>query len=424
MLKTNKRTKLAVVIAAITMASSTAVVQAAGFQLKEQSAEGQGNSFAGQTAKAVDASTIFFNPAGMTRIKGNHVQSNLSIIRPSADYSHKSNSSAGGGAILNKTTGIDGGNSAFVPAAYALWDYSDDIKLGISINAPFGLSTEYDEDWIGAQYNVFSEIKTINFAPSIAYRVNDQLSIGGNIQFQKIEGKLSNINFVPGAVLSTLTADDTGLGYSFGFLYEYSDTGRVGFNYRSKIKHTLKGGLSTPDSASPALNFDAHADLTLPAVVSVGLYQEVSDKWTLLADVAWTDWSELDELNVIRDSDGSTRSTTIYNWDDTIFAAIGANYQFNEKLQLKFGIAYDEGAANDEDRTAGIPDATRYWASIGASYKINDKATLNAGYSHIKAKKAKISENHKLGNLGGGTEFSGEFDSNIDILSIGFDYKF
>ena len=416
MLKTNKRTKLAVVIAAITMTSSTAVVQAAGFQLKEQSAEGQGNSFAGQTAKAVDASTIFFNPAGMTRIKGNHVQSNLSYIAPSADYSHKSSSA---GSPFTKTTGIDGGVSAFVPAAYALWDYSDQIKLGISINAPFGLSTEYDDNWAGAEYNLLSEIKTINIAPSIAYRVNDKFSIGGNIQFQKVEGKISNRNFSPTIVTSTLKADDTGFGFAFGMLYEYSDKGRIGFNYRSQIKHTLKGDISTPDAPNIAqLNFDAHADFTTPAVASLGLYHEVSDKWTLLADVAWTDWSVFDKLEVIADATGNVTQTTEYFWDDTIFAAIGANYQVNEKLQLKFGIAYDEGAANDEHRTAGIPDADRYWASVGASYKLNQQMTLNAGYSHIEARTSKVTEDKK------NTNYSGEFDPSVDILSIGFDYKF
>ena len=268
-----------------------------------------------------------------------------------------------------------------------------------------------------------SEIKTINIATSVSYRVNDKFSIGGNVQFQKLEGKITNTNLVGGTstALTTLEADDTGFGYGIGLLYEYSDNGRIGFNYRSEIKHTLDGDVSTPlATAHPAystLNFDASAEFTTPATASIGIYHEVSDQWTLLGDISWTDWSVFDELKVIKD-DGSTSSTTSYNWSDNIFVALGANYQYDEKLQLKFGVAYDEGAANDEDRTAGIPDATRYWASVGASYKISKQTTLNAGYSYVKAKSASISESSKS------TSYSGNFKPSVHILNVGINYQF
>lgn len=417
-MKTPKPYKqLPTLLGAIALASMACQLHAAGFQLKEQSAEGQGNSFAGQTAKAVDASTIFFNPAGMTLVPGSQVQTNVSYIAPTADYKHKSNNAT---SPFTKTTDIDGGVSAFVPAAYALWDYNDQVKLGVSVNVPFGLSTEYDKSWIGAQYNVLSAIETINIAPSIAYKVNDKFSIGGNVQFQKIKGKLTSQNILPGpsVVSTTLKADDTGFGFGFGMLYQYSDKGRIGFNYRSEINHTLEGDVSTPNVA--ALSFDAKADVTMPAVASVGIYHEVSDQWTVLADIAWTDWSEFDELQIVNtDTNTDVANPTQYNWSDTVFAAVGANYQYNDKLQLKFGIAYDEGAANNEDRTAGIPDATRYWASIGASYEINRQSTVNVGYSHIKAHSVGVSEDTKTGS-----SYSGTFKPHVNILSMGYTHKF
>jgi len=420
MLKINKKT-LTIAISAAIVATGASTVHAAGFQLKEQSAEGQGNSFAGQTAKAVDASTIFYNPAGMTRLEGNNVQSNLSYIAPKAKYEHNTSGTiVGAPNPFTKTTGVDGGVSAVVPAAYAVWDYSDDVKFGISVNAPYGLSTEYDEDWVGAEHNVLSEIKTINLAPSFAVKVNDKLSIGGNIQLQKIEGTLSSqsVYSYPSSALTTLSADDTGFGYSLGFLYEYSENGRFGFNYRSEIKHTLEGDVNTPALGS---QFNASAKFTTPAAASFGIYHDVSDQWALLADVSWTDWSVFKDLEVINDA-GATVSKTEYNWEDNIFVALGANYQYDDKLQLKFGVAYDEGAANDDDRTAGIPDATRYWASVGASYQLNKQTTLNAGFSHIKAKSATVSE------TGNGTtsltNYSGTFKPSVNILTIGMNYQF
>jgi long-chain fatty acid transport protein len=178
---------------------------------------------------------------------------------------------------------------------------------------------------------------------------------------------------------------------------------------------------------STLLNFNATADLTLPAVASLGIYHEVSDQWALLADIAWTDWSQFDELQVVNtDTNTKVANPTQYNWDDTVFAAIGANYQYSDKLQLKFGIAYDQGAANDDDRTAGIPDATRYWTSIGASYQLNKKTRLNLGYSHIEAKQAKVTEGSKASVQGApiGSRYSGEFNPKVDILSLGVSYRF
>ena len=419
MLTINKATKFLAISGVLSYVAIAPNINAAGFQLKEQSAEGQGNSFAGQTAKAVDASTIFFNPAGMTRLEGNRVQSNLSYIDPSAKYSHTGNNGTGA-AFFPKTTGVDGGKQAFVPAAYAVWDYSETVKFGVSMNAPFGLATDYDNDWIGAEYNVFSEVKTINVAPSIAIKLNDELSLGGSIQLQKIEGTLTNqtITGAPPSSLTTLAADDTGLGYTLGVLYEYSEKGRVGFNYRSQISHTLKGKISNPNVG--ALNFDASADVTLPAVASVGIYHDITDQWALLADASWTDWSVFDELKVVSDATGNTVTTTEYNWQDTLFLALGANYQYDDKLQLKLGVAYDEGASSDEFRTAGIPDATRYWASLGANYKLDKQSVVNVGFSHIRAKTARLDED----KLGKQTDFSGELKGTINILSLGYEYSF
>jgi len=347
-------------------------------------------------------------------IEGNHVQTNLSFIAPSAKYSHGTTAI---NPLFPRSTGVDGGVSAIVPAAYALWDYNQRIKLGISVNAPFGLSTKFDEDWVGAEYNIFSEIKTINVAPSVAYRVNNKLSVGGNLQFQKIEGTLTNRTVTGPAPthLTRLQADDIGFGYALGFLYQYSDNGRVGFNYRSQIKHTLKGDVSIPTLGA---KFNAKADVTMPAVASVGIYHQISDQWTLLGDVAWTDWSVFDKLQVVKTVDNSNSTLTTYNWQDTIFVALGANYQYSDKLQLKGGVAYDQGAANDRDRTAGIPDATRYWASLGASYQLNKQSKIYVGYSHIEAQTANISEDNK------NSSYSGSFNPKVDIVSIGLDYQF
>lgn len=389
---------------------------AAGFQLKEQSAEGQGNSFAGSTAKAYDASTIFFNPAGMSELEGHKFQVNVSAIAPDAPYKHES--LGGLGNTLN--AGNDnGGVSGFVPSSYGVYDLNDDVKIGVSINAPFGLSTNYSNNWAGAEYNLKSAIATTTATPSVSYRVNDQLSIGGGIQFQHIEGTLTRqASPFAASSLVELAASDFGIGGVLGMLYKYSDKGRIGLNYRSQIKHTLEGSVKVSGAGASNDYYHAHADLTTPDVVSFGWYHQLDDKWAVMSDIAWTNWSVFDTLDVIRDSTGAQTSSTEYHWDDTMFYSLGVNYQYNEQIKLQTGVAYDEGAANDEYRTAGIPDTNRYWFSGGVEFKANDTLTWNLGYSYLYGEDAKVNESSK------NSTFSGTFEPSVHIVTLGMSVNF
>jgi len=391
-------------------------VHAAGFQLKEQSAEGQGNSFAGSTAKAYDASTIFFNPAGMSELEGNQLQTNFTVIAPDAPYEH--------GSLTGVTGVLEGGNTnggtnALVPSVYTVYDLNEDVKLGLSVNTPFGLSTEYNSGWAGAEYNMLSEIATITATPSVSYKVNDQLSIGVGVQMQYLEGRLTRqASPLANNSLVDLEASDFAFGGVVGVLYKYSDKGRIGFNYRSQVQHTLEGSVKISGAGGANDYYHAHADLTTPDVISLGWYHELNDKWAVMSDIAWTNWSVFDKLDVVRDSTGATTSTTEYHWDDTMFYSLGLNYQYDEQVKLQTGIAYDEGAANDQYRTAGIPDTNRYWISFGAEYKASDMLTWNMGYSYLYGEDAKVTETSK------NSDFSGTFEPSVHILSVGLSVSF
>lgn len=397
--------------------TSAPLIQAAGFQLKEQSAEGQGNSFAGQTAKAQDPGTVFYNPAGMTRLQGTQIEANLSYIAPSADYKHGSSSTAG---TPFTNTRQDGAENGLVPSLFAVWGESEAVKFGLAVTVPFGLSTRYDTNWVGANANVKSEIKTLNIAPALAYRVTENLSLGASLQFNQVEGTLTRqvTTGLNTATASVIEADDTGWGYGLGLLWEYSDGGRIGLNYRSQIKHKLEGTVKVVGISTQ--NADTH--ITLPAIASLGWYQQLGSRWALLADLAWTDWSQLDQLVINNSDTGAHISTIDYFWQDTVFAALGANYQYSDKLQLKFGVAYDEGAASDAYRSAGIPDADRTWASVGATYQLTPATRLNIGYSHLFTKEASVSDSRTSAAVP--TSYSGSFDSEVDILSLGLVMQF
>lgn len=404
---------------------------ASGFQLREQSSEGLGNAFAGATAKAYNLSTIFYNPAGMTRLEGDQVAGSATLIMPVAKFE--------GTNTLNgtRTSGGMGGdaiNDAAVGAVYAMWDARPDLKFGMGVTAPFGLRSDYQEDWVGRYHALESAITNINFSPTVAYRVNENLSIGGGAQVAYTKVRLTNnINLKPYSATfadakAVVEGDDIGYGGVASMLYEFSPTSRVGLNYRSQIKHTLEGdatfqvspttkaALGNPQSLRDSA---ATADLTTPDTVALGLYHELSPQWAVMSDVQWTNWSTFKEVR-IKFADGRTDSVTEEKWHDTWFFSLGATYTMDEKSKFHFGVAYDQAPVDTQYRTARIPDSNRYWLSLGYSYDFSPNFQTNIGYTHIFADSADINEASKSNS---GT-LVGSYDAYVDIISASVVMKF
>ena len=427
------------IVGAATLSVSDA--SAAGFQLKEQGAQLQGLSFAGATARANDLSTVFFNPAGMTRLNGHDAQLNVSFIRPSAELSLETVTPPGGGITnpaITDGNGGDAGSLEAVPAIYTMWTDPNhpEWRFGVSINTPFGLSTSYNDGWAGRYYALDSELQTITVAPAVAYKVNNNLSIGAAGTVEYIRARLTkNANIAAATVTPgapdgyvKLAGDDVALGYKISALYEYDENTRVGVNYDSRVKHDLHGRISVTNIA-PALaanpNFrtaDAEAPVELPDVLSLGVYHKFDQDWAVLADVAWTNWSLFDSLVVTESATGTVRENIDEGYSDTLFAALGFEHNYDESTLLQFGVAYDQGAVDNERRTFRIPDTDRYWMSAGIVHELDDALTLSAGYTYIHAKDATVNED--AGVAQGAGIVSGEFDSNVNILSLNATYRF
>ena len=142
--------------------TTAASAQAAGFALIEQSASGMGNAYAGGSAVAEDASTIFFNPAGMTYIDGTQAAGALHLINPNAEF-HDDGSIAAQGVPghLEAMRALMQGDLAFVPNFYVMTDITPSVRVGLGINAPFGLKTEYDDDGWGAFRQINLRLKRL-----------------------------------------------------------------------------------------------------------------------------------------------------------------------------------------------------------------------------------------------------------------------
>lgn len=423
MFKTSKKRLPALVLAALSGTAS-----AAGFQLLEQSASGLGNAYAGSAATAADASTVYYNPAGMTELSGRNLSLGVNYIDLSSQYSDKGSTGRFAGTGEN-----NGGDAAPVPNGYFTTQLSDSLFLGLGLGAPFGQKTDYSDSWRGRATAITTDIKTININPSLAWKINERWSLGGGVSYQKFDAAYSQgVTSVPSFGLSSATivigGDSYAWGWNLGMLFKPDASTKIGLSYRSSVKHKLDGTYRCdggPASACTAVfganvRGNAKLDIELPDTWIFSLARQVSERWEVLGDLSHTGWSSIPGIN-IRLSNGATLSKQ-YNWRDTTRVALGANYKVDDRWKAKFGIAYDQGVVDDTHRTPRLPDANRWWFSVGGQYKASANGTLDFGYTYIKADKARVADTSTTA-IGGGV-LNGEFASHVQILGLQYSAKF
>ncbi len=414
------------------LCGTTGLASAAGFALIEQSGSGMGNAYAGAAATAEDASTVFFNPAGMSKLQGMQFTAGGHLIDLSAEFHNGGSSNPlalgnpGGG------NGGDAGDAAIVPNFYFTMPIGDQLHFGVGVGAPFGLTTEYDDDWIGRFQGIKSELVTININPSLAFKVNEMFSVGVGINYQMIDAELTNaIVAGPGNEgRAKLEADDDSWGWNAGVLFEPMTGTRIGVAYRSTIDYTLDGTASATNAAGTSIaNNPIHADVTMPDTFSVSLAQAMSERWEILGDVSFTRWSEINQINVINASNGALVDQLVLDFDDSWRYSIGLNYKLDESWKLKAGVAFDETPVKGAStRTVRLPDSDRTWLSLGAQVRIKETGRLDFGYSHLFIKDGDIDNTrNQVGFPIPGAATSrvvGTYEGSVDIFSVTYSMAF
>jgi long-chain fatty acid transport protein len=442
------------------------VAHASGFALLEQSASRLGAAFAGTAVAADDATTVFFNPAGLSHLQGPEAIVVASGIEITSEFNDEASQAA-----LGQPPGHNGGDAGgwnFVPSAYVAAPLDERLAIGLGVNAPFGLKTDYEPGWIGRFQALKSEIRTINVNPSLSWRVNDAFSIGVGVSYQRLDAELTNaVNYTavvaqgvqqlvalgqlpaaaaPGVIAANagleggarVEGDDDSWGFNVGLLVDLSDTTRLGVSYRSKIEYEVQGAVSfgPPVVAHPIgsaivtrasaaggslSNGPVSVDIELPDIATISLRQQIGKNFTLLADVGWTGWSTITELRVVRDT-GETVSFTPEDWEDAWRFAMGGAYEASDKLTLRAGIAYDESAVPDATRTPRLPDTNRTWVAVGARWTPRDSLVLDVGYAHLFSDDVPLNQN--AGSTATSGFLIGEQESDIHIVSTQLLYRF
>jgi long-chain fatty acid transport protein len=467
------RARIAAALGGMAIAVSGGMASGAGFALQENSGSAIGNAFAGGAASAEDASTLWSNPAGMSRLGSPQVAMAVHLITPSFKFQNDGSVPAAFQPLGG--TGGDAGSVNVVPNLYVTVPIDRRWRVGVGINAPFGLVTEYDDNWIGRFQAVKSDIKTINVNPSVSWRVNDTLAVGAGVSWQRIDAELtSRVNYsaalaqaagqaaagglIPASLVPQIVGltpglesqakvegDDSAWTWNVGFLWDVTPQTRIGGQYRSSIKYNIAANVDfcSPGSCSPLpalpaqiapvvgllaanvngvlANGGVRADIELPDIANLSIFHRLDDRWDLMADVQYTRWSVFKELRFVRTT-GALLSNTPENFEDAWRFSVGATYHWTDAWSFRGGLAYDQSPVTDVDRTPRLPDADRYWIAIGAQYRFNRNLALDAGFVYLPMKTPDIQQN--AGSTPANALIKGNYDASVTILSAQVTYSF
>ena len=357
---------------ALSIMSVSTMALASGYQISEYSTTSLGRSFAGAGVVGDDFSAIGYNPAGMSVNATNGAQFGAAGILLHSDYRNNKDGekhSSKMGRVL--------------PHFFGQYKLNEQITVGAGIYTPYGLVTDYNNNWFGNAHGTLSELKAVNFSPAISYKPHKMIALGASLNVQYADARLTS-------VASDLKGHDTtSLGYSLGVVVTPKENIRLGISYRSEVDHKIKGDVKTV-----AGKYDISAKITTPELVLFSGAFDVNKNLTLSASARWTRWSRFKDLDVIVDEPmpvgpgttvpaGYPISKTHENWKNTWFYSVGADYKINENWTVRLGAAYDETVIKaPEYRTVRVPDGRRIFASIGLSY-MTGNWQYDLGYTHV-----------------------------------------
>lgn len=409
---------------------------AGAFSLVEQNAASLGAAYS-EAALADSAATVFFNPAGMTHLKGQTVSNSTSLIYLSGKFVNEDSGYTWGSPIEGNDGGSPGSPTP-VPALFYTSALDARTTWGIGMYAPFGMATSWKKDWVGRYHGISSDLKTLNINPSIAYRLTDRLSIGAGVSLQWTQATLVNAvdfglagyslgvpGFAPGShdAIAKVRGDDLSWGGNVGLLWQATDRTRVGLAYRSQINNRLTGGArfrEVPELFAPVFyNQKVAVDFDLPESFSLQLAHTLNDQWSVTADVTRTSWSVMEQIHIEFEDPNTPPNTIPQNWEDSVLVSAGVQYRRGRTI-WKVGCAFDESPVKDANlRLPLVPDTDKVWVTFGYEHHLSDSFSMSGGYAHLFMKKGQTSFTDSQAHV-----LRGHFDLAVDILAFDAVWKF
>lgn len=439
---------------------------ASGYHFGTQSVTSQSTANAA-AAEAADATTIFYNPAGLNYLDKNQVSIAINAVAPYIRYYNAKARYATGEEILyGSREGKITDDVVLAPHVYGAYKINDKLTLGLGMYVPFGSSTQYQADSV-LRYNINQlGLKSIAIEPVLAFKPHPQHSIGIGVIAQYSEAKLRKYadwsSGIPSQGLALIggkrelltghaqvKGHDWGVGYHLGWLYDINDRVRVGINYRSKVEHNLKGEANWQADGALAIKQmqagqlaargyvaeeGASVKIVTPESLSLHGMFKANDKLNLFADMTYTRHSRFKDVKLKFEHDKvinakGTRSNQTYiqpNWRNTVKVALGGAYQLNEPMQLRAGVAFDQSPVRrSEERLNTLPDGNRIWFSAGIKYSPNKHHIFDFAYSHIHINDTDFKAKAAIGNdVDSKGVTSARFKNYANIIGAQYTYRF
>lgn len=400
----------AIRLATLAAVAAPASVYAGGFSLNEQSASAMGVANAGAAANPENATTVFFNPAGMSHLKGTNISFGASVL--DIDAEAKSGATATnqiGAPVTPAGRGGDIADLAFLPNVYVTHEINDSIDVGFGIHAPYGLAADYDDDFVGRFFGDKTELTAISFTPAVSVNNGQGLSMGLGLNVMYAEGKLTKfqdnslasmaVTANPGGPTggtpdpsyydegyANIEGDDIGVTFKVGFLYELSDRTQLGLSAQTGTELNLKGDAKISNYVNPTAGVvvpmnateKVKVPLAIPGNITLGLRHQLTDEVTVLAGASYAKWGEFEELDIVSREvggevshapvEGAVVTHITEKWKNTWQFNVGSIWQASSAWAFKAGYAYDESPV-DNYVTARIPSNDRHWLTLGTQWK-------------------------------------------------------
>ena len=472
-----QRKHLPLIIAAA-LGLMTTGAHASGYRFGSQSVAAQGTADA-SGAEANDASTIFYNPAGMSRLEGTQISAGATVVVPHSSYTDTGSTRFTGSRTGGTQASGYAPDAVAAPSLYATKKLNDQWTVGLGLFVPYGAKLDYGSTWNGryALTDVLVEAITIN--PSVSFKLNQHHSFGFGIDAEHMKAELGQAVDVPGTIAALRTpanaaqgaalirqittlggnpallatagdgrgeneVKDWGYGFNLGYLFTLDENTRFGLSYRSSISHNMRGSTlwdfsnSTSDrvvngvlaAASHRANSAALVSLRTPDTLSANVFHQFDSKWAGMADVTWSRHNRLGNLDI--EFPGTTEGAEVIRqqWKNTVRVAAGGNYAYNENLTLRAGVAFDESPVqNAELRHPALPDSDRMQYSLGMNWKLDARSSIDLAYSYVDFKDAQVNYTNLCNTLsrtctGNGETTRGTYKTHLSLIGVSYNYKF